>query len=158
MCNDSDNHNPMVGALFVWSIIFWGRDSQPGIQPLLEILIMPSKTLTVCSYPGCRSLVSKGYCEEHKASRPNYRNKDTQRLYDTDTWQRLRAMQLSSDPWCKMCLDNGVYTQAIDVDHIKPHRGDPALFFGGELQSLCKSCHSRKTLSEMRGSGIGIGV
>ncbi|WP_432443079.1 HNH endonuclease signature motif containing protein [Martelella lutilitoris] len=33
--------------------------------------------------------------------------------------------------------------QAAEVDHIQPHRGDRALFFSlGNLQTLCKFCHS----------------
>ncbi len=32
--------------------------------------------------------------------------------------------------------------EATVVDHIKPHRGDPSLFFGAaNLQSLCKWHH-----------------
>jgi 5-methylcytosine-specific restriction protein A len=38
--------------------------------------------------------------------------------------------------------------QATDVDHVVPHRGDIKLFMTGELQSLCHSCHSRKTIAE----------
>jgi 5-methylcytosine-specific restriction protein A len=37
------------------------------------------------------------------------------------------------------------------VDHIRPHRGDWALFIDpGNHQSLCKSCHDRKTAAEQR--------
>lgn len=38
---------------------------------------------------------------------------------------------------------------ASEVDHIVPHKGDRGLFFGkSNLQSLCKQCHSRKTVLE----------
>jgi 5-methylcytosine-specific restriction protein A len=36
------------------------------------------------------------------------------------------------------------------VDHIQPHRGNWARFIDRDnLQSLCKSCHDRKTALEM---------
>ena len=43
----------------------------------------------------------------------------------------------------------GRYVRATDVDHIVPHRGDPALFWDEEnWQALCHSCHSKKTRNE----------
>jgi 5-methylcytosine-specific restriction protein A len=42
-----------------------------------------------------------------------------------------------------MCLAEGRTTAATVADHIIPHRGDPDLFWCGELQSLCATCHSR---------------
>jgi 5-methylcytosine-specific restriction protein A len=47
-----------------------------------------------------------------------------------------------------------MYVQATVVDHIKPHQGDPELFWDSEnLQALCAPCHSRKTASEDGGFG-----
>jgi len=38
---------------------------------------------------------------------------------------------------------------ATVVDHIEPHKGDEELFYDiNNLQSLCKSCHDRKTAKE----------
>jgi len=40
------------------------------------------------------------------------------------------------------------------VDHIRPHRGRPELFFDeSNLQTMCKSHHSIKTLHDMGGFG-----
>ena len=40
-------------------------------------------------------------------------------------------------------------THAIEVDHIQPHKGDSELFYdAANLASLCKICHSRKTMNE----------
>jgi 5-methylcytosine-specific restriction endonuclease McrA len=37
------------------------------------------------------------------------------------------------------------------VDHITPHRGDPAKFWdAANWQALCKRCHDRKTMTEDR--------
>lgn len=65
------------------------------------------------------------------------------RLYDTVRWKRRRARQLRDEPLCRLCLAlHNVVTGATVADHIEPHRGDPELFWNGELQSLCDSCHS----------------
>ena len=60
-------------------------------------------------------------------------------------------MQLLKEPFCRSCARQGRRIRATDVDHITPHRGDWALFVNpNNLQSLCHSCHSRKTAAEMR--------
>lgn len=51
-----------------------------------------------------------------------------------------------------MCLDRGETKAASVSDHVIPHRGDERLFWEGELQSLCKPCHSRlKQREEIHG-------
>lgn len=61
----------------------------------------------------------------------------------------MRTRQLAERPWCEACLVQGIHEPAEEVDHIKPHRGDPSLFFDEKnLQSLSKRCHSEKTASE----------
>lgn len=49
-----------------------------------------------------------------------------------------------------LCEEEGVVEPATIVDHIVPHRGDTKLFWNteGNWQSLCASCHSRKTVKE----------
>lgn len=55
-------------------------------------------------------------------------------------------MQLVREPLCRMCTADGQVVPATTVDHIVPHRGDMALFWDvGNLQSLCKPHHDRKT-------------
>lgn len=73
-------------------------------------------------------------------------------MYHTSMWCRTRAEHLTKHPYCEACKP--VLVAAIDVDHIIPHRGDWALFLSrSNLQSLCHSCHSRKTASEDGGFG-----
>ena len=115
---------------------------------------MPHAALKPCSYPGCAVLVPRGYCEKHAREQTRedarmYHRPDIQRLYTSSRWQAIRRMQLSREPWCAECLTKGVYTQATDVDHVQPHRGNRAAFYQGELQSLCHPCHSRKTSGEV---------
>lgn len=74
-------------------------------------------------------------------------------LYNTKQWHKLRAIQLRDNPLCDMCQEQGRVVAATVVDHIKPHKGDKALFFdGNNLQSLCKTHHdSAKQKAERNG-------
>lgn len=120
---------------------------------------MPSSPLKPCSYPGCSALVKRGRCDRHRAVQVGVYVKDPERkaLYDSARWQRIRHDQLVREPWCAMCLKKGWYVVATDVDHVIAHEGDPVKFYQGELQSLCKRCHSRKTAREVR-ERMGRGV
>lgn len=118
---------------------------------------MATKPLRPCRYPGCYTLVPGGYCERH---RPKFTWRGGDRseaakawrwMYGTPDWKRLRSEQLLREPWCRECAKRSIRTRATDVDHIRDHKGDWAVFTDeGNLQSLCHSCHSRKTLSELR--------
>jgi 5-methylcytosine-specific restriction enzyme A len=107
---------------------------------------MPQSAMRPCSYPGCNTLVKHGRCAQHAAAAhvPEH-----QGLYNTQAWKRIRANQLADHPWCAECEQHGLYVPATDVDHIEPHKGDPKRFYAGPFQSLCHSCHSRKTAKEV---------
>ncbi|TPJ86944.1 hypothetical protein FJ489_30815 [Mesorhizobium sp. B2-5-12] len=49
-----------------------------------------------------------------------------------------------------MCIQREEVTIATTADHVVPHRGDPELFWHGELQPLCASCHSSQKQAEER--------
>jgi len=74
-------------------------------------------------------------------------------LYNTKQWKALRLHQLSIEPLCKFCQQQGNVTAAGVADHIEPHKGNRELFFApSNLQSLCKTCHdSAKQRAESRG-------
>lgn len=56
-----------------------------------------------------------------------------------------------------MCEAEGFYVSATVTDHIRPHRGDPTLFWADwNHQSLCKTHHSSKTAREDGGFGNAI--
>lgn len=78
------------------------------------------------------------------------------RWYKTARWQARRAQQLRDEPLCRTCAKAGRTIPATVADHVTPHHGDEALFWEGELQSLCDAkpwrCHSsRKQSEEKRG-------
>ena len=68
------------------------------------------------------------------------------RLYNTRRWRRLSKMHLAENPLCVTCEKAGRVEMGAAVDHIEPHRGDEGLFWDeANWQSLCKSCHGKKT-------------
>lgn len=101
-------------------------------------VIVPSGNRCACQIESTRA---RG--RRHDARRPNSR----QRGY-TRQWEALRAEFLRLHPACAFCGAGGGV-----VDHIKRHRGDPALLFNwNNLQSLCKRCHdSEKQRRERAG-------
>jgi 5-methylcytosine-specific restriction enzyme A len=76
----------------------------------------------------------------------------------THRWQVARRQHLSQQPLCVMCQQQGRITPATVVDHIVPHRLDPALFWDrANWQSLCAPCHdgpkhSQEVTGRVRGA------
>lgn len=74
--------------------------------------------------------------------------------YKLARWQRRREEQFNRQPLCEMCLLSEEITAANTADHIRPHRGDPVLFWEGALQSLCAPCHSQLKQREELGQVV----
>jgi 5-methylcytosine-specific restriction protein A len=72
-----------------------------------------------------------------------------ERGYDA-TWQKLRRWKLATDPFCAKCG-----TSANQVDHIKPINDGGARLDPLNLQSLCISCHSKKTAIDKAARRLG---
>lgn len=121
---------------------------------------MASKPLRPCLHPGCTALVRSGYCERHRPPRVERRSEDSRRWrrwYSLPVWTNdLRPEQLAREPFCRECAAHGLRVYATDVDHVVPHDGDWSKFIDPEnLQSLCHSCHGRKTAAESRAKARG---
>lgn len=111
---------------------------------------MPRRPNIPCGHPGCPELVPYGqrYCDKHLPLHPEVTRSAAKRGYGS-RWQRASKRYLQSHPLCAKCAKDGRYTKATVVDHIVPHRGDPALFWDeSNWQPLCKPCHDHKTLTE----------
>lgn len=70
------------------------------------------------------------------------------RFYQSKQWRSLRNYKIQMQPLCEHCEKKGLVEAAKEIDHIV------AIKDGGErlsirnLQSLCRSCHSRKSVQE----------
>lgn len=113
------------------------------------------KALRPCARPGCANLTRETYCDRHKPP-PMVRRESASwhNLYSSTWWKKARADHLIVEPWCRECAKGGLRVKATDVDHIIPHKGNIELFRDmNNLQSLCHSCHSKKTAWERNPPG-----
>lgn len=106
--------------------------------------------MKLCTYPGCNCLVSNGTrCPKHKAEKKQIftqrtKSREYHSLYESARWRAIRRDFLKKYPRCFICGK-----KATIADHIVPHRGNIELFYDeNNLQPMCWSCHSAKTLRE----------
>lgn len=87
---------------------------------------------------GCRALVPRGYCPQHRGTR---KGRGEPRA---GTWGKARAYQLREFPNCARCGQ-----PAREVDHVVP-LADGGTDHPANYQSLCHTCHAIKTAMENR--------
>jgi len=67
-------------------------------------------------------------------------------LYNNKRWAKLSLFIRTNEPLCRLCKAKGRITKAQSVDHIRPERLFPELFWDqSNLQPLCHRCHMQKT-------------
>lgn len=112
----------------------------------------------ICAAPGCQLLARDGTrCARHSAEREDGKRQARRKfdrmraddpgrkLLNTAAWKRASRAYRTAHPMCECGC--GRFSEV--VDHIKPHRGDPALFWDqGNWQALAEVCHNRKTATE----------
>ena len=117
---------------------------------------MASKPLRPCKHAGCPALTREGWCPKHRPKHTRRTSAEYHSWYGKPIWtKRLRPEQLAREPFCRTCAakyppsDPRHRTRATVVDHVVPFRGSWELFVDPRNhQSLCKSCHDRKTAQE----------
>ena len=119
---------------------------------------MPKKPKRPCSYQGCPELTDGRFCQKHqKAYDGDYnrrlRDMSAQEFYSSRAWRMKRHRHLTDEPLCRECRKAGRITRATLVDHIIPIRQGGEPLDDDNLQSLCASCHSAKSITE--GSRFG---
>lgn len=131
------------------------------------------KLLHCCAYSSCHQLIplDQKYCPIHKKyevkqkqewnktyNKTRYEKNSLTANYHTTTWKKLREAVLARDNHlCQECLRQGYIEEAKHVDHIEPAVKRPDLFWQMDnLQSLCASCHTKKTIEEQRIKNRGL--
>lgn len=118
---------------------------------------MPRNAPLPCRHPGCAALVdSPGYCQVHRS----FGQRDYGRarrwfdaevdFYKSSRWRKTRTAFLKQYPLCLACGAIGKTVAATVVDHIQPIKAGGTRFDWDNLQSLCVSCHNRKTANESK--------
>ena len=111
------------------------------------------KRMRLCRETGCRNISEESYCKQHRNQpRRNHVGSTgaSKKFLDSAAWKSLRLIKLNESPCCEACLAaTGRAIPAIDVDHVIPRDARPDLALDiKNLQSLCKTCHGKKTRSE----------
>ena len=129
---------------------------------------MATRAKQICLKPNCNSASKKrgGYCSVHagnglssganNAGPHGARRPSAAARGYGHKWRVLRRKFLLRNPLCVQCKERGLVVAATQVDHVVPHQGDATRFWNvSNLQSLCASCHSRKTRRQdsVRGGG-----
>jgi len=122
---------------------------------------MPKKAGSACEWPGCPNVHYNGkYCDEHMKERKkdyarSYKLREDRShlldFYASSAWRGLRQHHITRNPLCVSCEAKGLVVPADHVDHIIEIRDDwDKRLDSTNLQSLCISCHSKKTLQHRR--------
>ena len=112
--------------------------SQPLRFPFLRCP-MPSLPKKAPPRPWVPAAPPRAIYQQHAARSPEY---------GTARWQKVRLAQLAIEPCCRVCTKQGRTTAADTVDHITPVRLGGGMWDTSNYQSLCKSCHQRKSRQE----------
>lgn len=120
---------------------------------------MPYKPKKPCRHPGCPELTNEVFCEKHKKEDNRvynlYKRDELSRtFYKTAIWKATREKKLHINPFCEECQKIGKFIKGKIVDHIIPIKQGGAPYDLENLQTLCWSCHSRKSIEE--GSRFGV--
>jgi len=100
--------------------------------------------------------ITNGSCDKcKKSSNRTYdkykRDKELNKFYHSARWIKIRSLQLKKFPLCIECGQ-----PAKIVDHIEEIRDGGDRYSLENLQSMCISCHNRKTAKakSQRGGGV----
>lgn len=73
---------------------------------------------------------------------------DADKMYHTVQWRNCRKKYITLNPLCEECRRKGITTIGTVVDHIKQVKKGGAKFDFENLQTLCDTCHARKSQKE----------
>lgn len=115
---------------------------------------MPSKPARPCMVRSCPNRI-KGdiaYCPKHAHLAPTgwqmKRNTEHQPFYNSRAWRKTSQLYRKQHPLCESGEHDGIAVPVDVVDHKVPIQDGGEKFDWDNLQSLCHSCHSKKTKQE----------
>ena len=75
-------------------------------------------------------------------------------FYNSWPWRKFAKRFKQNNPLCIECLKLDLVITVKVVDHIVPINAGGAKLDEANCQSLCESCHNRKSSNESRGYGV----
>jgi 5-methylcytosine-specific restriction enzyme A len=87
-----------------------------------------------------------------KQRKPFERERSNEGFYNSWSWRKFAKQYKDANPLCVHCEANGVITPGTVADHIIPINKGGEKFNENNIQTLCESCHNRKSAGE-RGMG-----
>tara|TARA_R100000458_G_C8168163_1_gene169665 strand:+ start:344 stop:694 length:351 start_codon:yes stop_codon:yes gene_type:complete len=69
-------------------------------------------------------------------------------FYQSKKWRSLRNYKMQMNPLCELCEAKGLTESAMEIDHIIAIKDGGAKLSYRNLQSLCRSCHAKKSVQE----------
>lgn len=82
------------------------------------------------------------------------RENSNQDFYNSWPWRKFAKRYKQNNPLCVECEKKGLVVAATVVDHPIPINAGGARLSEDNAQSLCESCHNRKSSNESRGYGV----
>lgn len=99
------------------------------------------RSLKVCTTKDCIEITRGGKCDDCKRKAAKARTTNTANYSGNTAWRTKSASFLRRYP---VCFDCGDPAQVVDhIDGLGP--SGPRGFDDANLQSLCRSCHGKKT-------------
>jgi 5-methylcytosine-specific restriction protein A len=89
--------------------------------------------------------IQRSWVPQRKAFEREHSN---QEFYNSSQWRRFAKVYKRMNPLCVECEKNGIVTAVYVADHIKPINQGGERYDEANIQSLCETCHNRKSGSE----------
>ena len=80
--------------------------------------------------------------------KPQNRQIDNSQFYHSKAWRMTRKFYIKANPLCEQCTRDGRTTGGQMVDHIRQITMGGDRLHQSNLQTLCNSCHAKKSASE----------
>ena len=77
-----------------------------------------------------------------------YGQTDNSKFYHSKQWRALRGWYIKQNPLCEQCNRDNKVKAGDCVDHIRPITKGGSSICPSNLQTLCNSCHAKKSAQE----------